>query len=50
MGAAANIAVMGAVHAIKEQPPFMKDRLDDRDIGQVATAEIRVVQDEQVAF
>ena len=50
VGAAAHVAVMGAVHGVEQQASLVKYGPDDGDVGQVAAAEIGVVQDEQVAF
>ena len=50
MGATANVAVVGAVHGVKQQSPLLEDWPDDGDVGQVAAAEVGVVQDEQVAL
>ena len=50
VGAASDVAVVGAVDAVEEQSPFVKDGADDGDVGEVAAAEIGVVEDEEVSF
>ena len=48
MGAAADIAVVGAVDAVKQQLALIEHRPDDGYVRKMAATEIGVVQDEQV--
>ena len=48
VGSSPDIAVVCPVDAVEEQATLVEDRTDDGDVREVATAEIRVVQDEQV--
>ena len=45
-----HVAVMGTVDGVEHELVVVENRRDDGDIGEVATAEVRIVQDKQIAL
>src|SRR5207302_1123371 len=50
IGGPAYVAMVRPVDRVKHEPVVVENRRDDGDVREVTTAEVRIIQDKEIAF